>query len=271
MPLKPAVYIVSDSLGETADQVVKAALSQFDSDVFRVIRMPKISSASQVRALLTAAEDEGPVIFFYTFADPELRDEMARVAEEEGVQAIDIIGPGIVALEKVSGISPAWMSGMIRKTDRDYFHRVEALEFAVKHDDGRGAEDLDEAEIVLIGVSRSGKTPLSMYLAFKGYKVANIPLVTGMDAPPELFEVDSRRVFGLVTDAQLLAEIRGQRVRDLGGYTRHYAEPQFVDRELDTARSVMKRIGCMVVHTEDRAIEETAQEVLRHLDDAFPS
>ncbi len=205
-------------------------------------------------------------MFFYTFADPELRDEMARAALASGVAAVDILGPGIVALERASGVSPAWKAGMIRKTDRDYFDRIEALEFAVKHDDGRGAEDLDEAEIVLIGVSRSGKTPLSMYLAYKGYKVANIPLVPEVEPPPELFRVDPRRVFGLVTEPEILVEVRGQRLRDLGAYTRQYSDRQAVERDLETARAVMKRIGCIVVHTENRAIEETAQEIVRYLE-----
>ncbi len=263
---RPAVYIVSDSLGETADQVAKAALSQFEPDTFRVVRMPKISSASQIEGIVHAAAHDACIVFFYTFADPKLRDEMARIAKATCVDAVDIIGPGIVALEKASGVSPAWKAGMIRKTDRDYFDRIEALEFAVKHDDGRGAEELADAEIVLIGVSRSGKTPLSMYLAYKGYKVANVPLMMEVEPPPELFAVDPRRVFGLVTDPDLLVEIRGQRLRDLGGYTRQYSDHEVVERELDTARSVMKRIGCIVVRTDNKAIEEAAQEIIRHLE-----
>lgn len=263
---RPSVYIVSDSLGETADQVAKAALSQFDAHTFRVVRMPKISTSSQLEGIVHAAADDACIVFFYTFADPKLRAEMARIAQATGVNAIDIIGPGIVALEHASGMEPAWKMGMTRKTDRDYFHRIEALEFAVKHDDGRGAQDLDEAEIVLIGVSRTGKTPLSMYLAYKGYKVANVPLMVEVEPSPELFTIDPHRVFGLVTDPCLLVEIRGQRLRDLGGYTRQYSNEEFVGHELETARAVMKRIGCVVVRTENRAIEETAQEIIRHVD-----
>jgi [pyruvate, water dikinase]-phosphate phosphotransferase / [pyruvate, water dikinase] kinase len=263
---RPAVYIVSDSLGETADQVAKAALSQFDPHVFRVVRMPKISSAGQIEGIVHAAAHDACIVFFYTFADPRLRAEMARVAQATSVNAVDIIGPGICALEEASGVSPAWKVGMIRKTDRDYFDRVEALEFAVKHDDGRGAEELDQAEIVLIGVSRSGKTPLSMYLAYKGYKVANVPLMIEVEPPPELYTLDPHRVFGLVTDPELLVEIRGQRLRDLGGYTRQYSDHEVVERELETARAVMKRIGCIVIRTNDKAIEETAQEIIRYLD-----
>jgi regulator of PEP synthase PpsR (kinase-PPPase family) len=265
-PDRPAVYIVSDSLGETADQVAKAALSQFDPGLFRVVRMPKISSASQIEGIVHAAASDLCIVFFYTFADPKLRAEMARIAQMTGVNAIDILGPGIKALSDSSGVQPAWKVGMTRKTDRDYFDRVEALEFAVKHDDGRGAEELDQAEIVLIGVSRTGKTPLSMYLAYKGYKTANIPLMLDVDPPEELFRIDPRTVFGLVTEPQTLVEMRGQRLRDLGGYTRQYSDLDAVERDLEEARSVMKRVGCYVVKTENRAIEETAQEIIRHLE-----
>lgn len=246
--------------------MAKAALSQFDPDVFRVVRLPKISTASQIQGIVHAAAQDACIVFFYTFADPRLRSEMARIAEATSVNAVDIIGPGIKALATSAGLEPSWRVGMIRRTDRDYFDRVEALEFAVKHDDGRGAEDLTEAEIVLIGVSRSGKTPLSMYLAYKGYKVANIPLMVEVEPPVELFEVDPRNVFGLVTDPELLVEIRGQRLRDLGGYTRQYSDHEFVERELETARALMKRLGCIVIKTSNKAIEETAQEIIRYLE-----
>jgi regulator of PEP synthase PpsR (kinase-PPPase family) len=263
---RSTVYIVSDSLGETADQVAKAALSQFDADLFRVVRMPKISSPSQIQGIVSAAAHDERVVFFYTFADPRLRDEMWAAAQEKTVIAVDILGPGIAALGDSTGISPAWKAGMIRKTDADYFQRIEALEFAVKHDDGRNVEELDQAEVVLIGVSRTSKTPLCMYLAFKGYKAANIPLMAEVEAPEELFDVESKRVFGLVSEPALLTEIRGQRSRDLGGYTRHYSEHDFVERELELARSVMQRIGCIVIRTDNRAVEETAQEIIRHIE-----
>lgn len=263
---RPAVYIVSDSLGETADQVAKAALSQFDPGLFRVVRMPKISSGSQIEGIVQAAASDQRIVFFYTFADPKLRERMARIAMTTGVAAVDILGPGIGALAHASGVKPAWKVGMTRKTDRDYFDRVEALEFAVKHDDGRGAEDLDQAEIVLIGVSRTGKTPLSMYLAYKGYKTANVPLMLDVEPPEELFRVDPRRVFGLVTEPGMLVEMRGQRLRELGGYTRQYSDLDAVERDLEEARSVMKRIGCITIKTENRAIEETAQEIIRYVE-----
>jgi regulator of PEP synthase PpsR (kinase-PPPase family) len=259
------VYILSDSLGETADQVAKAALSQFDADLFHLVRLPKVGSTVQLEQLVSGARDER-CVFLYTLADPGLRDEMRTIAATVDVLAIDIMGPCVEALALVSGEVPSWQAGMIRKTDRGYFEKIEALEFAVKHDDGRGTEELDDAEIVLIGVSRTSKTPLSMYLAFKGYKVANVPLTSEVDPPPQLLEIDNRKVFGLVSSPELLAEIRGQRISDLGPYARRYADRESIESELDNARALMRRIGCIVVSTETRAIEETAQEVLRHLE-----
>lgn len=261
------VYILSDSLGETADQVAKAALTQFDGDLFHVVRLPKVSTRGQLQGLVAGACHDGGV-FLYTLAAPKLRDEMQRIATQLGVVAVDILGPAVTALETVSQVSPAWEAGLTRLTDRGYFERIEALEFAVNHDDGRNTELLHEAEIVLVGVSRTSKTPLSMYLAFKGYRVANIPLSIEMEPPPQLFEVDNRRIFGLVTDPELLVEIRKQRLVELGGYARRYADMDAVQRELDEARALMRRLGCIVIKTGGRAIEETAQEILRYMEQA---
>ncbi len=260
----PTVYILSDSLGETADQVAKAILSQFDEGVFNIVRLPRVSSRGQLQGLLRGASAK-PCVFVYTLATPKLRVEMDMLVRQMGVAAVDVIGPGIEAFGHLADAEPAWMAGMTRRTDRGYFERVEALEFAVKHDDGRNVEELTEAEIVLIGVSRTSKTPLSMYLAFKGYRVANIPLMVEVPPPPQLMEIDRRRVFGLVCSPDLLVEIRSQRVSDLGVYARRYADRSAVEEELEASRDVMRRIGCIVVSSEGRAIEETAQEILRHL------
>ncbi len=259
------VHIVSDSVGDTADMVARAAISQFDSDKFRIERLPKVSSAVQLRDLVDA--HCGPTcIFLYTFADEALREEMAKIAAERDAHVVDLLGPVIDALSAASGLPPRGEPGAVRRTDRGYFERIEALEFAVSHDDGRHPEDLPQAEVVLIGVSRTSKTPLAMYLAFKGYKVANVPLAPGVEPPKELFEVDPKKVFGLVTDVELLASIRSQRMRELGAYARHYADPEWVAKELEESRRLMRKIGCVVIRTDDRAVEEAAQEIIRYLD-----
>ncbi len=258
------IYILSDSLGETADLVARAAASQFPRDTFEVVRFPKLSSAGSLEEVVRSVCKER-CVFFYTLADRRLRDRMPDVVSELGVPAVDILGTAVSGLSSAAGVEPTGEVGAIRKTDRGYFERIDAMEFAVEHDDGRSIEGLTEAEIVLIGVSRTGKTPLSMYLAFKGYRVANIPLLPDLEPPPELFELDKRRVFGLEADPDLLVAIRKQRISELGGYARQYAQRDAVARELESARAVMRRIGCAVVDAGNRAVEETAQEILRYL------
>jgi len=261
-----SIHVVSDSLGETGEMVARAAAGQFESDAFRIERLPKIRTPEQLRREVKSHCGEY-CIFFYTLVDQALCEEMERLCTE-GINGVDLLGPSVSLLEAVTGYAPTGEAGAIRRTDEDYFDRIEAMEFSVKHDDGRNPEGLIDADVVLIGVSRTSKTPLSMYLAFKGIRVANIPLAPGSSPPPELFEVDPRKVFGLVTDAELLLEIRKERMRELGMWVPRYAEREAIESELDEARALMRRIGCLVVHTDNRAVEEAAQEILRHINAA---
>ena len=263
---KYTIRILSDSLGETADLVARAATSQYEPGTFVVVRSGKISSSEELRTVLDTLCDDDSCVVFHTFADPTLRAEMELLAPERGIPAVDIMGPPVAALACVSGQEPHVEPGAIRKTDRDYYERIDAMEFAVKHDDGRNPEGLTDAEVVLVGVSRTSKTPLSMYIAGKGYKVANVPLVYGVDPPKELFDVQSNRVFGLVSDPALLSSIRGARLKGLGGHVRRYADREAVEREMETARDLMRRLGAIVIRTDNRAVEETAQEIIRYLE-----
>jgi len=258
------IVIVSDGIGETANQVAKAALGQFEPGTFRVVRLAKIGTKQQLEAAVRDSCGEG-CLFLYTFADPALRAEMERVVADVGTPAVDVLGPVIDMLASAAGTEPLGEAGTMRRIDRSYFERIAAMEFTVNHDDGRGEESLDEADIVLIGVSRTSKTPLSMYLASRGYKTANIPLVAGTEPPVELFQVDAHLVFGLMIETDRLTSIRSQRMSELGGYTRRYAERELVERELEWARGVMRQVGCVVIRTGGRAIEESAQEILRYL------
>lgn len=258
-----SIHVLSDSLGETGEMVARAAAGQFEPGSFRIERLPKITSAEQLRE--EVAQHCGQYcIFFYTLVHPGLCAEMERLCEQ-GVNGVDLLSPAVDLLKHATGYEPTGEVGAIRRTDEDYFDRIEAMEFAVKHDDGRNPEGYAEADVVLVGVSRSSKTPLSMYLAFKGIRVANIPLAPGVEPPKELFEVDPRKVFGLVTDPAVLLDIRKERMKELGTWVPRYAEREAVEQELEEARALMRRIGCLVVHTDNRAVEESAQEILRHL------
>lgn len=258
------IHLLSDSLGETADAVARAAASQFEKGTFRIERLPRVISPTQLREAVTMHCGQH-CVFFYTLAETELRQEMERLVATMNVNGLDLMGPGVELLSRVAGVRPHPTVGALRRPDEAYFERIGAMEFAIKHDDGQHPEGLHEADVVLIGVSRTSKTPLSMYLAAKGFKAANIPLAPGVAPPHELFEVDPRRVFGLVSDPDVLSGIRAARMSELGTYVPHYAERNDVEDELGEARQLMRRLGCIVVRTDNRAIEESAQDVIRHL------
>ncbi len=262
-----SVHVLSDSLGETGEMVARAVISQFAPDSFHIERLPRVSTPLHLRQ--TVHEHCGVhCIFFYTLVDLQLRAEMERMVAEDGVNGVDLLGPSVALLSDATGHRPTGEAGAMHRTDDEYFERIGATEFAVSHDDGRNPEDLPLADIVLIGVSRTSKTPLSMYLAFKGYRVSNVPFAPGVEPPAELFHADPRKVFGLVTDAAILVEIRRERMRELGAFVPRYADREAVEQELEEARAMMRRIGCIVIRTDNRAVEETAQEILRYLDGA---
>lgn len=262
---RASIHVLSDSLGETGEMVALAAAAQFEPGAFRIERLSKVHDASQLRDIVVSHCGEH-CIFLYTLVDRDLCAEMKRLVATQGVNAVDLLSPAVDLISQVSGYEPTHEAGAVRRTDAGYFERVEAMEFAVKHDDGRNPEGLLDADIVLIGVSRTSKTPLSMYMAFKGYRVANIPLAKGSEPPPELNDVDRRKLFGLVSSADTLMEIRTMRMKELGGYVPGYADREQIERELEQARSLMRRLGCLVINTDGKAIEETAQEILRYVD-----
>ncbi len=243
--------------------VARAAAAQFGPDDFRIERLTKVKTAEELIEVVRAHCGRY-CIFFYTLVEESLRLEMERLCAE-GVNGVDLLGPAVTRLAEVTGLTATGEAGAVRRTDDEYFARIDAMEFAVSHDDGRNPEGLAAADIVLIGVSRTSKTPLAMYLAFKGWRVANVPLAPGLEPPHQLFELDPRRVFGLVTKADVLVGIRRERMVDLGMLVPRYADREAIELELKEARTVMRRIGCLVVHTDNRAVEEAAQEIIRHV------
>lgn len=262
-----SMHIISDSLGDTAAAVVAAAASQFPELRDAPIgRLSHLRDPAQVDAYLEAALSFGHgIVVFHTIADPGLRAVLMASARSHGVREVDLLGPSIEALSGMLGVEPIDMPGVLHETDRGYFARIEAMEFAVSHDDGRNEHDLGAADIILIGVSRTSKTPLSLLLASRGYKVANIPLAVGVAPPEELFEVESARIFGLISTVEVLEEVRRRRIgEEAGKVATAYIDPVKIQEDLDQARALMRRLGCIVVRTDGRAIEETAQVILRH-------
>ncbi|MDP3013989.1 MAG: kinase/pyrophosphorylase, partial [Candidatus Subteraquimicrobiales bacterium] len=176
----------------------------------------------------------------------------------------DILGPAISMLEEVTEEAPYLEPGRWRLVDSNYYRRIEALEFAVKHDDGRSVHDIKKADLVLIGISRTSKTPLSIYLALRGLRVANVPLVLGLEPPREIFDISHKKMIGLTIEAQALAEIRSRRIEVLQGKNNGYMKMSSILNEIEQAEATMRKIGCRIINVTHKAVEEIASEILRY-------
>ena len=255
------LHVVSDSTGETAARVVEAVEAQFPGQEFEVVRHPRIAVVEDVHLAAQRARGRRAVVLF-TLVEPEMREVMRMLCKRYRLHYCDLLGHPIEAVARVSGAPATRRAGAPTVLDSSYFKRIAAIEFAVRYDDGAAARELPEADIVLVGVSRSSKTPLSMYLAYLGYKTANVPIVKGIEPPPELWKIDPARVVGLTIDAERLAAIRGERVRGMGGGGR-YADLAEIYEELEYAESIHKRLGCPVIEVSNLAIEETSRRIVR--------
>jgi regulator of PEP synthase PpsR (kinase-PPPase family) len=201
-------------------------------------------------------------VMVYTLVEPSLRDAMRRLCRRARVHYCDLLGHPIDSISRVAGVAARMEPGARAPLDETYFRRIEAIEFAVRYDDGVGG-GLDEADIVLVGVSRTSKTPLSIFLGFLGHKAANVPIVTGVDPPPALFEIDRAKIVGLTIDPERLAEIREERVRSMGAPRKRYADLEAVFEELDAASRVHRRLRCPVIDVSELSVEETAMRIIR--------
>lgn len=269
---RPCVHVISDSLGDTACDVVLAAAGQFPEGSFDIARLPKVERIDQVEAYLQAHLCGAvPIAVFHTIVDETLRGEVIELLDGLHTPSVDLMGPAIGALFALTGVAPAGIPGVIHKTDDRYFHRIECMEYFVEHDDGRNADDLSGADIVLLGISRTSKTPLSMYLAFHGYHVANIPLALGLEPPKSIYEIDPARIFGLLSTTSVIHDIRERRLDDVysRAVARDYADPTYIEAELDAAHALYKRLGCFVVRTDGKAVEESAAEIIARLERVY--
>ncbi|MBF8981988.1 kinase/pyrophosphorylase [Lutibacter sp. B2] len=256
------VYVISDSIGETGEQVIKAAISQFQCEDYEIRRFSYVADEEQIIEILNEAKNEKSMIVF-TMVIPSLRKILIEHANEHKIIAVDIMTPLIDALKIVLEDTPKNEPGLIRKLDEQYFKKVEAIEFAVKYDDGKDPRGLAKSDIVLIGVSRTSKTPLSMYLAHKNIKVANVPLVPEVPVSDELFKINAKKIIGLTTNPIKLNEIRQERLKALGlGNEASYANLNRILEELDYAEKIMKKVGCPIIDVSNKAIEESANIII---------
>ena len=255
------LHIVSDSTGETAQRLVLALEAQFPDQPFEEIRHPRVENAEDLHLAVQQARGR-PAVMVYTLVEPGLRDTMRQLCRRARVHYCDLLGHPIDSISRVAGVAARMTPGARAPLDATYFKRIEAIEFAVKYDDGVG-RGLDEADIVLVGVSRTSKTPLSIYLGYLGHKAANVPVVRGIDPPEELFEIDPAKIVGLTIDAERLGEIRTARVRSMGAPRKRYAELEALYAELEDAAAMHRRLRCPVIDVSELSVEETSMRIIR--------
>lgn len=211
--------------------------------------------------MLSAKETNALVAF--TLVVPELKEYLLSQSHQLGIRVVDILGPMISEIGNLVDLKPNAKPGLVHQLDEDYFKKVEAVEFAVKYDDGKDARGILRADVILIGVSRTSKTPLSMYLAHKRIKATNVPLVPEVPPPDELFMVSPRKCVGLTINPEQLNGIRTERLKSLGLTAQaNYASLDRILVELEYAEKIMKKIGCPVINVTNKAVEETANIIL---------
>ena len=261
------LHVVSDATGETAARFVQALEAQFPDQEFVEIRHPRVESEQDLQLAVNRMKGR-PAVVVYTLVKPEMRDCMRTLCRRAKLHYCDLLGHPIDAVARVSGVAARMTPGSRPPLNSAYFKRMEAIEFAVKFDDGVG-RGLRDADVVLVGVSRTSKTPLSIYLGYLGHKTANVPIVKGIDPPKELFEIDAAKIVGLTIDPNRLMDIRRARLRNMGGGARNrqYAELVEIYEELDEATAVHRRLGCPVIDISELSIEETAHRILRVVED----
>ena len=265
------IHVVADSTGDTGTRVARATQAQFPGQPVRVVRHPRLHSPQGVDDVVAQLRaDPAAAVVFCTVVDDALRTRVLDACAALDVPCADLLAPALDAFTARTGAQPARVVQPVGLA-ADYFDRIHAMEFAVANDDGHLTDGLDEAQVVLVGASRTGKTPLSMYLGYLGYPTANIPLVPGVAPPRELFEAERWKVVGLTIDPERLLEIRQRRVHAMGaaGLGSHrgtalggYADLARIHDELDEVSRLQRRLGCPVLDTTTLALEEAAGRVV---------
>ena len=257
------ICLVGEGTGETISKIAKASLSQFSREKVAIKTFFQVREEQQVRGIVKEAGKEKALVAF-SMIEPSLRDCLIGEADSHGIEAIDVIGDFIMHLSTFLGEKPSEIPGQQHALDEEYYRRIEAINFAVKHDDGKLSQGLRIADFILVGLSRSGKTPLSVYLAHQGWRVANVPLHPDMVPPEELFKVDQRKVFGLMISVESLVKVREARLEQLGlGPYAKYADPVKIADEIAWCQTYYKQNDrWRIMDISDKAIEEAAASIL---------
>ncbi|WEV50336.1 kinase/pyrophosphorylase [Lactobacillus sp. ESL0731] len=260
------IIIISDSAGDTAFNNAIAAAAQFPDAQVNYRRYPFITDKDKLDDVFEEIEQYSNLIIIYSLVKDEMQIPVIRFVREHKVQSVDILSPAIEALQKVTGMRPLEKIGAQHKMNQHYFDRISAMEFAVMYDDGKDPKGFLEADVVLLGVSRTSKTPLSLFLANKNLKVANLPLVPDTHIPKEIYKINPKKIIGLTNDLSVLNEIRRQRMISYGlNPNTTYSNTDSIKAELDSAKKLYDKLGCFVINVAHRSIEETAALIMNHL------
>jgi len=260
---KSVIYLVGEGTGETISRIARASLAQFHRENITVKTFFLVTDEHYIsRIIKNAAEDDALIAF--SIVQPALREVLIHESEGRGIKAIDVIGDFILQLSLFLKEKPMAIPGRQYVLDEEYFRRIEAINYSVKHDDGKLPQGLKSADIVLVGISRTGKTPLATYLANQGWKVANVPIHHDMDPPEELYQIDQRKVFALIINVESLVKLRESRLKQLGlERDARYADPVQVAGEIDWSMDFFRRNSrWRVVDVSNRAIEEVAASIV---------
>jgi len=262
------LHLVSDATGETLETMAKAALVQFEGADVMKHYWPMIRSPKQMdRILRDILDDPGLVLF--TLVDDEIREVLLAGCRKHGLPVISVLDPIIDALGGFLGQKAAHVPGRQYVLDSDYFDRIDALQFSMNHDDGQAATDLTDAEIILVGVSRTSKTPTSIYLANRGMKTANVPFVEGCPMPAELEKAEDSFIIGLTAAPERLVQIRTNRLRSINeDADTDYVDIETIRSEVAACRRYCSDHGWPVIDVTRRSIEETAAAILALYNDA---
>lgn len=269
----PQILIISDGRGDTARSVVRSALVQFEGQPYEYEVHGEVRSAAEVRQILErAAECQATV--FYTLVAEDTRAAMREGSNQLLVPAVDLVGPSLSALFDLFKVAPAHEPGLLYEKDRDHIDRLDAVNYTLKHDDGQHPEGLSAAQVVLVGVSRASKSSTAFFLGYHGVRVANVPLVPGLDPPKTLADLDPTTVIGLTVNLRRLKTLREARAPYIGAAgVGRYVDDDAIREEIRYANQVMMRFGWRTVDASYKAIEEVAKEVamLRGIKLRFPA
>lgn len=264
-----AIYVVSGGKGVTGHTIVQTLIIQYPENALKVELIPDVRTEEKVIDVVKKVKDVNGILT-HTMVNSDLRTFLIDQCEKQQVKQADLMGRLADIIENDFGLQSVNTPGLYHKINAQYYRRIEAMEYTLNHDDGLNAQNLGEADIVVTGVSRCGKTPLSVYMSMFGWKVANVPLITGIDPPKELFEIDKNRVFGLNINLNHLVIQRQKRWKNFGNLPKmNYVDSKSVGKELQYANLIFRRGGFTKINISNKAIESTSNEILGMLFERF--